>query len=219
MSPRIKFWTGFLVSIACLLIFTDIGNDWFTEHWKAVELRLAEPILAWRSPPVSLAAQVVTFLGSFFVLFPLVLALVFWPRSALTGQERGALLCLSLSASALNSWLKAWFDRPRPGVDYLPLVNEPYMSFPSGHSMMSLVIYGFLAYLCWQRRFRGARRIAIALGTLVFMIGVSRIYLAAHFPGDVLGGFCIGWPCLWISVTTMEWRRGELNFNSSDASS
>jgi membrane-associated phospholipid phosphatase len=207
-----------LLSIVCLLIFTDIGNDWFTDNWKAVEFRLAEPILALRSPGVSLAARGVTFLGSFFVLCPLVVALVVWPRSMLTEIERAALLCLSLSASALNSWLKAWFDRPRPGIDYLPLVNEPYMSFPSGHSMMSLVIYGFLAYLCWQRRFRGARRLAVALGTLVFMIGVSRVYLAAHFPGDVLGGFCVGWPCLWVSITAMEWCRGELDFSSASAS-
>lgn len=219
VSPRVKFWMGFLTSVACVLIFIDIGSDWFEEHWKLVEFRLAQPILAWRSPPVSALARFVSLLGSFFVLFPLVVALVFLPRSRLTGQERRGLLLLSVIASWLNSWLKMWFDRPRPGVDYLPLVNEHYMSFPSGHSMMSLVIYGFLAYLCWQRRFRGARRLAIAFGTLVFMIGISRIYLAAHYPGDVLGGFCIGWPCLWVAVTTMEYRRGELNFSSSGASS
>lgn len=212
---RLKFWLGLLLSVICLLVFTDIGEDWTDANWSSLEWRFAAPVLAWRGPHTLWLVKGLTMLGSFFVLFPLVTLLTLWSGSPLLAVERGAFLLLSVGATAINSWLKMWFGRPRPGLEYLPLVSEPYMSFPSGHSMMSLVIYGFLAYLLWQRR---CYRCAAGLWLLIFAIGVSRIYLAAHYPGDVLGGFCAGAPCLWIATTTLKWKRGELNFSSASSS-
>ena len=215
IRPRIKFWLGFLLSVVCLLIFVDISNDWTDANWEQLEWRFAEPILAWRSEQTEVLIRGISGLGSFLVLFPLVSTLVLWPASPLLRVEKLALLWLSLLATALNSWMKDWFGRPRPGPEYSPLVAEPYMSFPSGHSMMSLVIYGFLAYLLWRRR---CYRTAAMLWLLILAIGVTRIYLAAHYPGDVLGGFCAGTPCLWLTLTALQWQRGDLSFSNASSS-
>lgn len=103
----------------------------------------------------------------------------------------------------LISQTKLGFERPRPQfID--PLVKEASFSFPSGHSAGSMVCYGMLAY-CVSLATRGGRlRVLVMalLAGLVLLIGFSRIYLGAHYPSDVLGGFCMGsaWMALWVNV-------------------
>lgn len=170
------------------------------DGWAELELWLAQPILRWRSTPVTLVARGLTSLGSFAVLTMLVIVCLVQPHARLGGRDKAVLLALSLGQGALNSLLKSWFGRPRPGLDYSPLVEERYYSFPSGHSMSSLCIYGFLCYL-WVRR-RPSRALPTVAWTaaLVIAIGISRVYLSAHYPGDVLGGFAAGLPCLFLAM-------------------
>lgn len=86
--------------------------------------------------------------------------------------------------------LKGWIQRPRPTVDLYPGIEA--FSFPSGHTTNSAVLYGILLLLAYSHIF-GRQRIwiASALGALIVLIGVSRIYLAAHWPTDVIAGWCI----------------------------
>ena len=97
-----------------------------------------------------------------------------------------------LLAWLLNERLKAIFHRPRPADPWL--VQETGLSFPSGHSMVSMAFYGFLIYLVWRCvRNKKTRNILTAvLGALILLIGLSRIYLGVHYVTDVLGGFLIG---------------------------
>lgn len=116
---------------------------------------------------------------------------------------------LSLAATAnialgalFNEILKHLFLRARP--DLLQLVKVSGYSFPSGHSMNSIIFYGFFIYLIINKmKHRGKYLIAGALGLLVLMIGVSRIYLGVHYASDVLAGFITGlaWLMLFIRLT------------------
>ena len=86
--------------------------------------------------------------------------------------------------------------RPRP-IDIYHGVSS--WGFPSGHTTMSVVIYGFLAVLL-LRSFRSGWRwipFVFALG-FSLLIAFSRIYLGAHWLSDVLGGMALGW--VWVTL-------------------
>ena len=89
--------------------------------------------------------------------------------------------------------LKSLFARARPEVvPHLVEVNS--LSFPSGHSMNSAIIYLTLAVMI-SRSFEEQRTrifvIAVA-ALLVLAIGFTRLYLGVHYPSDVLGGWTVG---------------------------
>jgi undecaprenyl-diphosphatase len=95
------------------------------------------------------------------------------------------------SAALLNIALKHLFARPRPDVARLVAVRG--YSFPSGHSMISCAFCGFLAYMCVRLLPRPHGRIAAALlAALVLLIGLSRVYLGAHYFSDVICGLLAG---------------------------
>lgn len=91
-----------------------------------------------------------------------------------------------------NNLLKLAFARARPQFSAL-ILDPPSYSYPSGHAMISTAVYGCAALLLSEAlpRFKWYFRITAAL--LVFCIGLSRIYLDAHWPSDVLAGFAGGW--------------------------
>ena len=139
------------------------------------------------------AMRDITALGSAPTLVIAVLAVIGF--LALAKAWRPALFILVASGGGLiaSSLLKYTIDRPRP--DLVPHGNQIYpSSFPSGHSMMSAVVYFTLAALVTRlierRRLKG-----YALGVamiLTLLIGVSRIYLGVHWPSDVMAGWAAG---------------------------
>ncbi len=149
--------------------------------------------------------QFITFWGSewaitaFAAAFPLFVFLFRkkrfyrWSLAAAANIAFGALL---------NVILKNLFLRERP--DLLQLVEVSGHSFPSGHSMNSMIFYGFFAFMILKNmKHRGKYAISGALGLLVLMIGISRIYLGVHYASDVLAGFIIGlaWLVIFIRLT------------------
>lgn len=89
--------------------------------------------------------------------------------------------------------LKSLFARERPEV--VPhLVEVHSLSFPSGHSMNSAIVYLTLAVML-SRTFEDRRSRIFVIGVaalLVLTIGFTRLYLGVHYPTDVLGGWTVG---------------------------
>ncbi len=107
--------------------------------------------------------------------------------------------------AVLTLLLKSLYARERPSIN--PAIDAIGFSFPSGHSMGSVIFYGFVMYLVLRsgksKVFKG---IAISLlGMLIALIGISRIYLSAHYPSDVLAGFTAGAIWLTLSILALEW--------------
>jgi undecaprenyl-diphosphatase len=117
------------------------------------------------------------------------------------------------SGFAVSSALKAVFRRPRPEV--VPHLMQAYSSsFPSGHSMMSAVVYltlgVLLAGLVHQRRLK-FYFLSLAV-LLTVLVGVSRVYMGVHYPTDVLAGWTAGlvWAVLcWLIERALQ-RRGHV---------
>jgi membrane-associated phospholipid phosphatase len=113
----------------------------------------------------------------------------------------------------INLALKNTIDRPRPPQDIRDAyVSENNGSFPSGHTMGSTIGLGMLAYAGWHglRRYWARILLVFIVSFSVFLVGLSRIYLRAHWFSDVVAGLTIGtfWLVFWI--TWLESRRQRL---------
>jgi len=112
------------------------------------------------------------------------------------GQGRSDYLLSGITIFAtisVSSLLKLWLRRSRP-LTYIP--KRWFIataSFPSGHSTGAAVAYGTLAVLAIESAaFPVGVIIAILLGIWVVLIGISRVYLGAHYPSDVIAGWLLG---------------------------
>ncbi|MBN9419654.1 hypothetical protein ABS71_07365 [bacterium SCN 62-11] len=198
-------WLALVSSLLAAVAFSDIGEDLSDPGWPALEQRLSAPFLALRGARLSWLMLHLTWLGSQPMLALVVILACFLPQLTPRLGDKLGLILTTLGTSLLNLGLKSWFARARPGPEALPLYEEPYYSFPSGHAMISLVVYGFLAYLLWRRQ-RSAGW-TLFLASLVLIISATRIYLGVHYPGDVLAGLVAGWPCLCLGIYAhRRWR-------------
>ena len=172
---------------------------------RAVLLWIHDTFPDWLDGPMRL----VTALGNFYVVVPLlaVAVFVFYRRG---WRLTAVLLVVSTGGSiVLTTVLKGLFQRTRP-----ELVESGYQasfySFPSGHATVAVGLYGMLTVIL-AYRLRGAARWAVAVCGLlvVLLIGFSRLYLGVHYPTDILAGYlsallwlvCVGGVyVLWLPV-------------------
>lgn len=134
-------------------------------------------------------------------------------------RRRRKLLLLAWIAAfagggSLEKILKIAVHRTRP-VFNTSGPEEQSLSFPSGHSMMCLIGVGMLVYvLIDQSHVKGVwRAVVMGLATsVVLLMGISRVYLGAHYPSDVIGGYAAGagWIALCVGVRGIVKHRGDL---------
>jgi undecaprenyl-diphosphatase len=143
--------------------------------------------------------KAITWLGSSGVLWTVIgaaaLLLAFRRRWRLTIY----LLVAGAGVLVLDPVLKSLVGRLRPVVAH-PVAHGQGNSFPSGHSLGSIVCYGalFLVFLPAMRG-RWRRTFTTGIVTLIALIGISRILLGVHYVSDVLGGWSLG--VAWLGVT------------------
>lgn len=120
----------------------------------------------------------------------------------------GALAAAGVGGTLLNYGLKSLFHRGRPEYSSEFMHHLSY-SFPSGHAMDSLVVYGFLAFLILERTTAPVKRRLIVAGAavLIVAIGFSRMYLGVHYLSDVVGGFLAGMVWLMVCIAGYEFAK------------
>jgi membrane-associated phospholipid phosphatase len=133
--------------------------------------------------------------------------IIFW---LLRLRSEAAGLLLSTAGSALiNSTLKILIARPRPTPDLIPIYRDTVtQSFPSGHVTFYVCYFGFLFFVAYALLpLRSlARRLALTITALpVALVGLSRIYLGAHWPSDTLGAYL--WSGIWLALSLEMYRR------------
>jgi membrane-associated phospholipid phosphatase len=128
------------------------------------------------------------------------LILLLWLLIKRRNFTGAGVFALSLALGyGLNNILKDAVARPRPSLEHFAPA-EGY-SFPSGHSMLGMIVYIFIAYLLIEVLQARAAKIIVTVVTimLLLLIGASRIILQVHYPSDVLGGFALGY--IWVVIS------------------
>lgn len=99
----------------------------------------------------------------------------------------------TLLGSIINNILKLIFHRPRPS-NTMVLTAESTYSFPSGHSMISMIFYGLIIY--YVRKFVKKKwlrnLLTVILSVVILAVGITRIYLGVHYVTDVLAAYVFG---------------------------
>ncbi|MEP6810390.1 MAG: phosphatase PAP2 family protein, partial [Chthoniobacterales bacterium] len=118
------------------------------------------------------------------------------------------LLLVVPGGAVLDVLLKSAFHRTRPILEH-PLVVLKSYSFPSGHTMGATLLYGLAAVFVYHRltAWRGKVWLVATASSIVFLVGLSRVALGAHFLSDVLGGAAAGLAWLALCVTAVETLR------------
>ncbi|WP_052947749.1 VTT domain-containing protein [Aneurinibacillus tyrosinisolvens] len=130
---------------------------------------------------------------------------------AVKGENRGtemAFLCFAVLGGGL-------FEQGlRYAFYHLPWVLSPvpaYVSaaFPSAHTLMAVVVYGFAAFLLIRHSRSPVGRIAIGTGffLVVALVGLSRIYFQIEYPSDVTAGYIFGGVWLSLNAVLLEMNR------------
>lgn len=185
---------GLAVVMIGAVLFAELARAMVAGRTREVD----EGILRWMaangSPSVDTFMLEVTALGARLVVWMVVMVATAF---LLLNRHRwsAALLWVSmLGAGLINMVMKEFFDRPRPDVFPWRTPHVGNASFPSGHAMTSIVIYGTLGYLLGRLMpTKATRNATYALAALVILlVGGSRLYLGVHYPSDVLAGFMTG---------------------------
>ncbi|WP_375207346.1 phosphatase PAP2 family protein [Hyphococcus sp.] len=196
-----------------LLTFAEVADEMAEGDSHVIDEQI---LLALRSPTnpsdpigpgwVELGVSDVTALGGYIVLTFLVVSVVVY--LLVIGKWRNAVMVSGASVSGvfLSELLKVQFGRPRP--ELVPQLAEVHsLSFPSGHAMLSAVIYLTLGALLarFHKRKRERALIMVYAVLVTMMVGASRVYLGVHWPTDVLAGWALGaaWAAVWWLVA---WR-------------
>jgi len=203
---------GLLVILAAGWWFADIAEDMSR---NAATRLFDERVASWfhqhATPALTQVMRVVTFFGSvgFVAAASSGVAIFLIVRKR---WFQAVMLTLAVGGgSLLNILLKHFFHRQRPVLEN-PLLTLTSFGFPSGHTMGATLFYGALAVFLAQsvRGWRG-RVLAFWIAALaVALIGLSRIYLGAHYLTDVVGAIAVGLAWLafcWTGVETLrKWR-------------
>ena len=224
-APKIILWhliVGILVSIVFTVVFVkifDFVEDngraagattfdhtievWVNRHQTQNPAQTAELLKVAKFLALMGSPRVIVTLAALAALIGLV-----WRK------VRGAVWILPIAiigAGVIIQSVKLLVHRPRPS-SFTPLLHESGYSFPSGHSLIAMVVYGLLGYFALKLFKNRAARLAVRIVTILIIvsIGLSRVYVGVHYPTDVLAGWTAGVPwllaCLYLhEVLVRRW--------------
>ena len=200
-----------VASVVFAIVARQLRNPTLDQLDKQIELAVHK----LDSTPADLIAAAASFIGSNVVLIPIVAVLAIVCAMSRKRVAAVVLVVDALFVVLLDLYLKTLFARPRPRLfDKLPLPTD--YSFPSGHSMSAVGIWGVIAAVMVALVPAHRRAIVIAAATLILLIGLSRIYFGVHWPFDVFGGFLAGLPPLIASVHLIHRRNTDHDRNVAD---
>jgi undecaprenyl-diphosphatase len=189
MSKKLlsKIWiSSILLTILISIVLFLIWHD------NIIDYEVYNKISNLINPTLTNILIFITNLSSTYVIIT-VISLLFWYFLFIKKNSKLAIISFIIPVITilLNQWLKYFIQRPRPNI--LRLIEESGTSFPSGHSMMSMIVYWMIALYCYYFiKNKTLRIILVTFFTLLILaIWFSRIYLWVHYFSDVVAWFII----------------------------
>lgn len=170
-----------------LIVFTSLTILVFTNNIKIFDSSIYNFLISFRNNYLDTFMKIITKSANTILIIIILAILVF-----ILKKDDGYLLVMNtICVVSANQILKHILRRVRP--DHLRLVKEKGFSYPSGHAMVSIAVYGILIYLVNKNIKNKPLKIilTILLSLLILLIGLSRIYVGVHYPSDVLSGYIL----------------------------
>ncbi|WP_059103713.1 phosphatase PAP2 family protein [Shouchella shacheensis] len=190
-----------LCSMICLLAFIAMALTYGSPFLTTLDYTVLETLAENRLPWVTTVMHGFAFIGGTRMVVVLsVMLIIFFYWRLRYKRELFLFAFVMLSTAAANTLLKQLFQRSRPEIFFL--VEEPSYSFPSGHSMAAMSLYGILIYLLWRHmKARGSKAALLFAGVgMILTMGFSRMYLGVHYFSDVTAGFLCSLSILTFSI-------------------
>lgn len=202
------FLVFFVFILFSFTLYQVLSGGFLTAFDKPIYYLLS----SLRTQNLEYLAIVITLLGSakiLVIIFGLFFIWLIWKRYWYVAIH---LLGVGIFGLAIVGGIKFLFYLPRPGE----VLYEQYMSsFPSAHTALSLVFYGFLAVIITRE---SKKQIGYVLyfivGILVTLIALSRLYLGVHWLTDIVGGYLVGLGVLLLATISYR-RRHSLHYSVS----
>ena len=198
--------TAFLIGLAAFAVLAVLAK---ANAYFAWDEHVADAIQSFSPPGMEAFMRVVSFPGDGITSWIVVgVALLFFFVRGRRSEAFGVLFSAA-GGSSVNRLLKYVIGRPRPTLDLVRVSGEwAHESFPSGHVVFYVCFFGFLFFTAFALLPKGStvRRVACALAALpVLLVGLSRVYLGAHWPSDVLGAYLLSG--MWLALSLDLYRR------------
>ncbi len=202
MKQFIKKYSKWLIFAVLVFIFSLITRELLQKKLTGFDTMIYNFINGFENQILTVIFKFLSFLSSglFLIILSIILFFVF------KNKKYGLLsLCNLIFIVILNQILKLFFSRPRP-FEWM-MIEETGYSFPSGHAMVSAAFYGMLIYLIWQTKLKDKykKMWTIGLAILIFLIGLSRIYLGVHYASDIIAGFTLSLSYLIITTALVSY--------------
>lgn len=175
-----------IIAIIAISIFVIITILLLLGKMDNIDLRIQSIVIGIRNDSLNETMKTITNICSFYAIVALsLLLLIIIKNKSIPLSIILNLICISL----LNLIFKLIIQRQRP--DGISIINISGYSYPSGHSMVSMAFFGFIAYLIYKKLNNKLYKLLTIIVSIIiiFLIGFSRIYLGVHYFSDVLGGF------------------------------
>lgn len=197
MKKNIKW----IILALCILIFVIIVYALTSNNLLYFDESIYNFIISFKCKYLTIFFNIITFFASpiFLIVFSIFVFFIF------KNKKYGIFSLVNLIFLVIsNQILKQVFERNRP-FD-LMLISENGYSFPSGHAMVSLGFYGMFLYLLWRCDINKTCKkiMTVVICILIFLIGLSRVYLGVHYSSDVIVGFIISISYLIIVISILE---------------
>jgi undecaprenyl-diphosphatase len=191
---------GWGMALGLLSLFADLADDVLEGEFTALNHAILHQLHAHASPWLDQLALSLSALGGIMgsmLIAGGVLTLLAVLRRPI---EAATLVIVLAGAGTLTVVLKQLFRQPRPAL-FESLAPETSFSFPSGHSLLSVCLYGYLSLLLLMEHPRKTWPAALALLVIPAGIMWSRLYLGVHWFTDVAAGALVA--CFWLTICMM----------------
>ncbi|MEH2415316.1 phosphatase PAP2 family protein [Nostoc sp.] len=197
---------GLASSLLILFVLAKLAEEVLEREAFAFDTNFLLWLHQFANPNLDNLMLFVTNLGNpstVVIVAGITVLLLWWRRYR---EEAKIFLIACLGALILNTGLKLFFSKPRPEL-WHRLISETSFSFPSGHALGSMVLYGFIAYELATHYPHFAKVIYSLAVILIAAIGISRLYLGVHWPTDIIAGYGVGFLWLMICITMLKLQK------------